>query len=76
MVFITFHRIFETRSTNVNLSFPHSIHSSLAGHELISPIRYVGSQLDNPWSYAEIARSMCAEGITCTHVDQVTDALT
>jgi len=38
--------------------------------------RYVGSQLDNPWSYAEIARSMCAEGITCTHVDQVTDALT
>jgi len=37
--------------------------------------RYVGSQLDNPWSYAEIARSMNAEGITCTHVDQVTDAL-
>ncbi|KAL5271080.1 hypothetical protein ACHWQZ_G001664 [Mnemiopsis leidyi] len=37
--------------------------------------RYVGSQLDNPWSYAEIARSMYAEGITCTHVDQVTDAL-
>jgi len=37
--------------------------------------RYVGSQLDNPWSYAQIARSMAAEGITCTHVDQVTDAL-
>jgi len=37
--------------------------------------RYVGSQLDNPWSYAQIARSMSAEGITCTHVDQVTDAL-
>lgn len=37
--------------------------------------RYVGSQLSNPWSYAEIARSMHAEGITCTHADQVTDAL-
>jgi len=37
--------------------------------------RYIGSQLHNPWSYAEIARSMCAEGITCTHADQVTDAL-
>eukprot|EP00116_Pleurobrachia_bachei_P001106 sb/3461368/ len=37
--------------------------------------RYIGSQLKNPWSYAEIARSMAAEGITCTHLDQVGDAL-
>jgi len=37
--------------------------------------RYIGSQLYNPWSYADIARSMYAEGITCTHEDQVTDAL-
>ena len=37
--------------------------------------RYIGSQLYNPWSYADIARSMHAEGITCTHEDQVTDAL-
>lgn len=37
--------------------------------------RYVGSNLENPWSYAEIARSMKAEGITCTHVDQIEGAL-
>merc|ERR1719150_1493842 len=37
--------------------------------------RYVGSNLENPWSYAEIARSMKAEGITCTHTDQIGDAL-
>lgn len=38
--------------------------------------RYVGSNLNNPFSYAEIARAMSAEGITCTHADQVGDALT
>merc|ERR1719150_216345 len=37
--------------------------------------RYVGSNLENPWSYADIARSMKAEGITCTHTDQIGDAL-
>lgn len=37
--------------------------------------RYVGVNLDNPWSFAEIARSMKAEGITCTNKDQVGDAL-
>merc|ERR1711962_317895 len=37
--------------------------------------RYVGSNLDNSFSYAEIARAMSAEGITCTHADQVGDAL-
>jgi len=37
--------------------------------------RYVGSNLDNTFSYAEIARAMSAEGITCTHADQVGDAL-
>lgn len=37
--------------------------------------RYVGVNLENPWSYAEIARSMSAEGITCDHADQVGDAL-
>ena len=37
--------------------------------------RYIGVQLYNPWSYAEIARSMKAEGITCTHRDQIGDAL-
>lgn len=37
--------------------------------------RYIGVNLENPWSYAEIARSMSAEGITCTHADQVGDAL-
>merc|ERR1719150_3457854 len=37
--------------------------------------RYVGVNLKNPWSYAEIARSMKAEGITCDHIDQVGDAL-
>ena len=37
--------------------------------------RYIGVQLSNPWSYAEIARSMKAEGITCTHRDQIGDAL-
>jgi len=36
--------------------------------------RYVGTQLENP-SFAEIARSMGAEGITCEHADQVGDAL-
>jgi len=38
--------------------------------------RYIGVNLDNPWSYAEIARSMKCEGITCTHKDQVGSALT
>merc|ERR1719334_941061 len=38
--------------------------------------RYVGSNLDNTFSFAEIARAMSAEGITCTHADQVGDALT
>jgi sulfoacetaldehyde acetyltransferase len=33
--------------------------------------RYVGVNLENPWSYAEMARSMSCEGITCTHIDQV-----
>merc|ERR1719423_461291 len=37
--------------------------------------RYVGSNLDNTFSFAEIARAMSAEGITCTHADQVGDAL-
>jgi len=37
--------------------------------------RYIGVNLDNPWSYAAIARSMKAEGIMCDHVDQVGDAL-
>jgi len=37
--------------------------------------RYIGVQLYNPWSYADIARSMKAEGITCTHRDQIGDAL-
>ena len=37
--------------------------------------RYIGVNIDNPWSYAEIARSMKAEGITCDHPDQVGDAL-
>ena len=37
--------------------------------------RYIGVQLYNPWSYADIARSMKAEGITCTHRDQIADAL-
>jgi len=37
--------------------------------------RYIGVNLDNPWSYAAIARSMKAEGITCDHVDEVGDAL-
>ena len=37
--------------------------------------RYIGVNLTNPWSYADIARSMKAEGITCDHVDQVGDAL-
>jgi len=37
--------------------------------------RYVGSNLENPWSYADIARSMKAEGITCTNTDQIGDAL-
>jgi sulfoacetaldehyde acetyltransferase len=36
--------------------------------------RYVGTQLENP-SFAEIARAMGAEGITCEHQDQVGDAL-
>jgi len=36
--------------------------------------RYVGTNLENP-SFAEIARSMGAEGITCNHHDQVGDAL-
>lgn len=37
--------------------------------------RYIGVNLENPWSYAEIARSMKAEGITCDHPDQIGDAL-
>lgn len=37
--------------------------------------RYIGVNLENPWSYAEIARSMNCEGITCTHKDQVGSAL-
>ncbi len=37
--------------------------------------RYIGVNLHNPWSYAEIARSMSAEGITCDHRDQIGDAL-
>jgi len=37
--------------------------------------RYVGVNLKNPWSYADIGRSMGAEGITCDHIDQVGDAL-
>jgi len=37
--------------------------------------RYIGVNLDNPWSYAAIARSMKAEGITCDHADEVGDAL-
>ena len=32
--------------------------------------------MDNTFSFAEIARAMSAEGITCTHADQVGDALT
>jgi len=36
--------------------------------------RYVGTNLENP-SFAAIARSMGAEGITCNHPDQVGDAL-
>jgi sulfoacetaldehyde acetyltransferase len=35
--------------------------------------RYVGTQLENP-SFAEIARAMGAEGITCDNIDQVGDA--
>lgn len=38
--------------------------------------RYIGVNLENPWSYAAIARSMKAEGIVCDHVDQVGGALT
>jgi len=37
--------------------------------------RYIGVNLENPWSYAEIARSMSCEGITCTHQDEVGSAL-
>jgi len=37
--------------------------------------RYVGVNLENPWSYASIAKSMACEGIMCDHVDQVGDAL-
>lgn len=37
--------------------------------------RYIGVNLENPWSYAEMARSMKCEGITCTHKDQVGSAL-
>jgi len=36
--------------------------------------RYVGVNLENP-SFAEVARSMGAEGITVDHIDQVGDAL-
>merc|ERR1712080_174332 len=38
--------------------------------------RYVGTNLDNPFSYAEIARAMGAEGITVGEIDEVGDALT
>jgi len=37
--------------------------------------RYVGVNLKNDFSYAEISRSMSAEGITVDHLDQVGDAL-
>lgn len=37
--------------------------------------RYVGVNLENPWSYAEMAKSMSCEGIRCDHPDQVGDAL-
>merc|ERR1719317_1059274 len=37
--------------------------------------RYVGVNLENPWSYAEIAKSMKAEGIRCTSLNEVGDAL-
>jgi len=37
--------------------------------------RYVGVNLENPWSYAEIAKSMKAEGIRCTSLNEVGPAL-
>jgi len=37
--------------------------------------RYVGVNLENPWSFAEIAKSMKAEGIRCTSLDEVGPAL-
>lgn len=37
--------------------------------------RYIGSQLKGDHSYAEIARSMGAEGITVRHTDDVQDAI-
>merc|ERR1711879_188922 len=37
--------------------------------------RYVGVNLRNDFSYAEISRSMGAEGITVNHIDEVGDAL-
>jgi len=37
--------------------------------------RYVGVNLKNDFSYADISRSMGAEGITVTHLDQVQGAL-
>merc|ERR1719281_1715473 len=36
--------------------------------------RYVGTDLKNP-SFAEIARAMGAEGVKCTDVSEVADAL-
>merc|ERR1719265_72321 len=37
--------------------------------------RYVGVNLYNPWSYADIAKSMFAEGIVVTHLDQIPGAI-
>lgn len=37
--------------------------------------RYLGVNLENPWSYADMAKSMACEGIQCHHIDQVGDAL-
>lgn len=37
--------------------------------------RYVGVNLENNFSYAAIAKSMSAEGIVCSHPDEVGDAL-
>ena len=37
--------------------------------------QYIGVNIEHPWSFAEIARCMKAEGITCDHRDQVGDAL-
>ena len=36
--------------------------------------RYIGVNLDNPWSYADIAKSMNGEGITVSSEDEIYDA--